>query len=194
MVDNYITGVEVWKSSTGSSGTWTQSNVDGFGNPQNTGAWAAAVFDDYLYVATAGSEDWQPPEVFGVEVWRTDGDNNWVKVTLDGFGGTENVAWDLAHIGGKLYLSTGNFSYGAQVWRCVICDGSDWEHVVDGAFGSTLVEYQNQLIAITTNNWSSGENGIDVWSSKDGVQWTRISSHGFGDVNNNKTGTSTQSV
>jgi len=192
-VDNGVTGVEVWKSPTGNADPWTQSNMDGFGNPQNTGAWAAAVFDGYLYVATAVAGDWTPPDSFGVEVWRTDGGNNWVKVTPEGFGGRENVAWDLVLAGGKLYLSLGNFN-GAQVWRCVICDGSDWEHVVDGSFGTNafatvLFEYQNKLIATTTNNWTIGENGIDVWRSEDGVHWIQISSQGFGDPCNAKVGT-----
>lgn len=193
IADNGVTGVEVWKSPTGAADSWTQSNADGFGNPQNTGAWAAAVFDGYLYVATAMAGDWTPPDAFGVEVWRTDGSDSWVKVTPAGFGGRENVAWDLAQAGGKLYLSLGNFS-GAQVWRCVICDGSDWAHVVDGSFGTNALatvvfEYQHKLIAVTSNNWEIGEDGTGVWISEDGVHWAQASSGGFGDPHNVKVGT-----
>jgi len=193
LMDNEITGVEVWKSTTGNVNSWNQSNLDGFGNPENTGAWAAVVYNGMLYVATAISEDWTPPETFGVEVWRTNGNDNWAKVTPTGFGGTENVGWDAAVSGGKLYLTTGNFN-GAQVWRCAICDGSDWEHIVDGdfgpnAFGVVIKEYKNTLIAATTANWSLGESGIATWRSEDGVNWTQISSQGFGDVTNRKLGT-----
>ena len=195
-VDNNITGVEIWKSLTGNAGSWVQGNTDGFGNPQNTGAWAAAVFDEYLYVATAVAGDWALPDAFGVEVWRTDGDDNWVKVTPEGFGGRENAPWDLTKAGGKLYLSLANFD-GVHIWRCVTCDGSDWEQVIDGDFGTNafatvIFEYQNQLIAATTNNWtlelSIELNGIDVWKSADGIHWTRISNLGFGDPYNSRVG------
>lgn len=192
-VDNEVTGVEVWTSPTGAADSWTQRNADGFGNPQNVGAWAAALFDDYLYVATAMAGDWTPPDAFGVEVWRTDGGDSWVKVTPAGFGGRENVAWDLAPADGKLYLSLGNFS-GAQLWRCGLCDGSDWAHVVDGTFGTNalatvVVEYQHKLVAATSTNWELGEDGAGIWISADGVHWAQTSSGGFGDLHNAKVGT-----
>ncbi len=29
-------------------------------------------------------------------------------------------------------------SIGAQIWRCHLCDGSDWSKVVDGGYGNPL--------------------------------------------------------
>ena len=37
----------------------SESNIDGFGDSQNTGLWSLVVFNNYLYAATA---QWGPPK------------------------------------------------------------------------------------------------------------------------------------
>jgi hypothetical protein len=185
LMSNGTTGAEVWKSSTGDLDSWSQNNIDGFGNPQNAAAWAAAVYNGKLYVGTNNPS--------GIEVWRTDGNGVWQKVTSTGFSGTGNAAWDLAVVDGQLYLSSANIA-GSQVWWCSLCDGTDWGEISVDSFGEkakavVLYEYRQKIIAVTTNNETIGEDGIEVWESEDQSNWTMINSHGFGDDENQKVGT-----
>jgi DNA-binding beta-propeller fold protein YncE len=66
VTENYETGAEVWRSSTGDSGDWEQVGPDGFGDSNNESTnWdnSVAVFNDRLYIGTwnwaNGGEVWQ---------------------------------------------------------------------------------------------------------------------------------------
>jgi len=182
-VDNNVTGVEVWRSLTGDPGTWTQCNTDGFGDNRNKGLWAMAVFNGYLYVATA---QWGEA-VTGVEVWRTSNGTTWNQVNIDGFGDPANSNPWLEPFGGQLYLSSGNGNTGVQIRRCAICDGADWSPVVTDGFGDVhngnidqMLGFGNRLYAATGNS----DTGTEIWSTADGVHWSQVSIDGFGDSNN----------
>ena len=82
----YLDGIEVWETSTGSAGSWTQVNEDGFGTTvtggglpkpvkANSAFGAAAEFNGYLYVGTKSH--------LGAEIWRYDGTGKagWTNVT-----------------------------------------------------------------------------------------------------------------
>ena len=77
---------------------------------------------------------------------------------------------------------------GAELWRCELCDGSDWQEVpIAKGFGnpnnviiSSLIPSGNTLYAITINR----ETGMEVWSTQDGTTWDQVGFDGFGDSNN----------
>lgn len=189
VVDNNITGAEVWESATGSNDHWSQMNSNGFGNPYNISAWSVKNHGGHMYVATVQVDGWTPSSTWNTEVWRTDG-SNWEKVSPLNFGGGTYITWDLDTFNGYLYLVMGNLNTGADVWRCTLCDGTDWIKVGDSVFGSNvagagLMEFQGNLYASTTCNWHVACDGTTVWATSDGVNWNQVSIPGMGDPNNN---------
>ncbi len=56
---NYTTGSELWRSSTGNSGTWVKRNSDGFGDSANVSGRAVIIHNGVLYIgldrSTAGA-------------------------------------------------------------------------------------------------------------------------------------------
>jgi hypothetical protein len=193
-MDNVVTGAEIWSSATGAPGSWTQVNQDGFGDSQNTGVWAASIFNGYFYVMTA---QWGPPTdtgtYTGLEVWRCTVCNgsDWEQVSLDGFGDRDNFANAAYAFNGFLYVSTYHMSFnqGGQIWRCQVCDGSDWVQVVAGGFGNGnnfgggfMIEFNAVLYAITESSFG----GLEVWKTSDGVTWKMEGLPGFGNANNDK--------
>jgi len=66
VVANFVTGMEVWRSSTGNSGDWEQVGFAGFGDSNNLAPYwdnPVTVFSNSLYVGTCNSTD-------GGEVWQ----------------------------------------------------------------------------------------------------------------------------
>lgn len=182
-VNNDVTGVEVWKSSSGDEFSWTQCNPDGFGDSNNNGLWAVEVLEGYLYVATAQTKGGGT----GVEVWRTDDGTNWDQVNVDGFGYDSMMNPWIESFKGYLYLLSGTPGTATQIWRCDICDGTDWERVVNLGFGNLnnsrgeyLLEYEDYLYASTVNEAT----GTEIWRTTDGTRWGSVMTGGFGDAHN----------
>ncbi len=127
----YLNGIEVWESSTGNSGSWSQVNVDGFGTrvniPPEVGAncafGAAEEFNGKLYVGTKTH--------FGAEIWRYDGSGStsgWTYVTPDTlgiyFGSGPGRVEDMTVFQNNLYVSEGyptaNFvKYNGTGWSVI---------------------------------------------------------------------------
>ena len=88
---NNVTGVEIWRSSSGDPGTWMQVNQDGFGG------WGANdvvmdIFQGRLYVGFGLF-----PEM-GSQLWRTSDGTNWEAVFTDGLGYENNGRISMAEL------------------------------------------------------------------------------------------------
>lgn len=122
--NNY--NAQIWRSSSGRSGTWKQVGFPGPGFPG--GADSLAVYNGALYAAIepTGPEN-------SLQVWRSYNGNDWVSVIADGFGDPANISpGGFAQFDGYLYLGTQNKTTGAQLWRTR--DGRNWKQVVGNGF------------------------------------------------------------
>jgi hypothetical protein len=179
-------GAEIWRSSTGDSTDWHRVLSNGLGNANNRGVVTMKVYNDHLYAGTYNTVD-------GATIWRTSDGSAWSPIAPAGFDDPYN-----RYIGGleafNNYLYAGTYNYtnsdnpGAELWRCQVCDGSDWEQVaIPKGLGDTynrsilsLVIFKNMLYATTVNT----ETGMEVWRTSDGSNWSQINPDGFGDSNN----------
>jgi len=128
----------------------------------------------------------------GGEIWRSANGSSWGQVSSDGFGvGGRSYITSLEVYGSSLYAATFNSaSGGATIWRCLVCDGSDWVQVVSGGFGdssiggmSGLRAANNSLIFVVGAS-SAARIGTTVWRSSDGLTWDQVGFDGFGDHRN----------
>jgi C1A family cysteine protease len=171
-------GAEIWRSSSGATGSWARVVSDGFdGDSSNRAILSMEVLNGYLYAATTNADT-------GGEVWRTGDGTTWVQVNTDGFGDADNGAVaSLGVLAGTLYAGTWNSDSGGEIWRTA--DGTAWEQVMSGGFGSadnydvaSLVAVDGILYAIVDND----DTGPEVWRSStgDGGSWQEVIDTGFG--------------
>lgn len=166
-------GTEIWRSGTGNVGDWTRVVTNGFNNDlKNEVALSSEIFNGYLYVGTLNSTT-------GGEVWRTFDGTSWEQVNSDGFGTVNNRGVSaLAGFGGFLYAGTHGKPgvLGDQVYRCQVCDGSDWTRVVDNGFGNvtssgmSALEVYGNLLYLDLGNYTTG---MQVWRSSNGTTWAK---------------------
>ena len=176
--DDPVTGFEVWRSSSGDSGSWQRVAENGIGNINNNGVAGGAVFNNELYLAVDNDTD-------GVTIWKLANGTTWSQVNTSGFGSTDNtMSSGMAVLGGYLYAGTWNNVTGGQIWRY---DGADWEEVVTDGFGSlnnkmirSLYAYNGMLFSVTFNNVS----GAQTWASNNGTTWSALNTNGFGTAHN----------
>jgi hypothetical protein len=177
------TGMEIWRSATGDTSSWSQVSVDGFGDLDNQVALSFETFNGYLYAGTYN-------EATGGEVWRSSNGTVWSQVNDDGFGTADNRGVSaLETFGGYLYASTrgGDSPAGAQVWRCQVCDNGDWERVVDDGFGDPDTHGMNGLEVFDGHLYfvvGNAATGLEVRRTADGTTWQQVGSAGFGNGNN----------
>ena len=145
-----LTGIEVWQSSTGDSGTWQRVAENGFDNLNNSAVAGGAIFSGELYLAVDNAVD-------GVTLWKTANGTSWSQVNASGFGSSNNtLSSGIAVLGSYLYAGTWNEVTGGQIWRY---DGTAWEIVVADGFGSlnnkmirSLYTFKDRLFSVTFNN------------------------------------------
>jgi len=173
-------GTEIYTTTNGTS--WTRAVSNGFADANNIGALSFEIFNGYLYAGTHNTTT-------GGEVWRSTNGASWSQVNLDGFGEAGNYAVSaVTAFRDWLYASTTHKpGAGAQVWRCQVCDGTDWTQVVDNGFGNTdtrgmsaLEVFKDRLHLIVGNSTT----GLEVWRTADGANWQQVGFAGFGDSNN----------
>jgi hypothetical protein len=166
---------------------WSQSNQDGFGDPQNISVFSLGSFKGVLYAGTRN-------EVAGAQIWRLE-NGSWEQVMNGGFGSPSNRAIDhLIEFNGYIYASTWNqysdtSSYGAEIWRSK--DGENWSQVVSGGFDNPnngeiiLEEFMGKLYAGT---WSFDPtiSPAEIWVSTTGDEgdWSQVVDAGFAAANN----------
>ncbi len=178
-------GTEVWRSSTGNAGDWTRAVANGFNSDvNNLSVLSFESFNGYLYAGTANTTT-------GGEVWRTNDGTTWSQANADGFGTVNNPNVPaLAAFNGYLYASTMGKSgvNGATVWRCQVCDGSDWTKVVDNGFGDINTRTNGALAILAGRLYfvvGNSTTGMEVWRTTDGANWEQVGFAGLGDSNNN---------
>ncbi len=175
-------GAEIWRSADGV--TWTRTVSNGFGTPDTPFIASMIPYDGHLYAGTYGYH-WtsQPYTYTGGAVWRTDG-TTWTKVSADGFGLPSNYAVAaLAVFSGSLYAAVPNGSAQMSLYRCQLCDGSDWVKAAD--LGPGLLSYYMDMALVTDGKWlywatAENDRGETVLRSSNGTDWERISDMGFG--------------
>jgi hypothetical protein len=171
-------GVELWRSSTGNSGSWTRVADQGFGGGSaHFIITSLTEFKRQLYAtveATLGT---------GAQVWRSSNGTTWTLVSDNGFSDTDNFQTGSSVVyRSQLYVTTRNDVTGAQLWRS--SNGINWIQVVGDGFGDinnykieSLTTFGGALYAAANNSVT----GVELWRSTDGVHWTQINTDGFGD-------------
>lgn len=180
--DSAITGTIIYKTTDGID--WVPFITNGNGTQSVSGVTSSATFNGLHYF---GAADWS--DTTGVHIWRTDG-NTVTEVVDDGFGDPLNRApGGMAVLGNYLYVSVG-LDDGYEVWRSPNGDSGTWEQVFDGSPdepGFThltgLAALGNELFLVVQND----ETGMQIWSTKNGLNWIKVVSSGFGDANNLRT-------
>jgi len=176
--DTSVHGAEIWRSSTGNSGSWTRVVSDGFnGDSNNEAILSVEVFNGYLYAATGNGDT-------GGEVWRTNDGTTWIQANADGFGDADNTrVVSLEVLNGSLYAGTWNSADGGEIWRTT--NGTTWEQVMSDGFGNvdnrdiaSLIAFDSYLYAIVGNF----NTGPEVWRSSTGNSgsWQKVIDTGFG--------------
>lgn len=177
---------QIWCSRTGDFSSWSSllGSNDGFGDASNITFMANAVHNGATYLGTYNTAS-------GGEIWRTlNNGSTWTQVNEDGFGDGDNTfIAALAEFNGYLYAATHhNPGAGAEVWRCLVCDNSDWEQVIDNGLGDPTtrrmpgLESINGRLILTIGNPNIG---LQVLASESGDSgtWNKIAPDGFGDGN-----------
>jgi streptogramin lyase len=174
---NKSTGGEMWRT----SGTlWEKLAFEGFGDPNNFGINAFAVFSDTLYTATS---NWET----GVEIWRSPtGDaEDWSQANSDGFGNNhtlQDISMDVFQ--DQLYVGIGREH--AELWRTD--DGITWTSVFTDGLGSNnsnvsaMAEFNGEFYIGLINETTGGE----VWRSNNGTDWTLLVTGGLGNSSNTR--------
>lgn len=178
-------GAELWRSTTGNPGDWQQVVPNGFGTTNNRAIWSLAVYNGHLYAGTRNTQS-------GPEIWRSPDGLNWNQVAANGFGASSlTMVFALEPFNGYLYAgvhSNRNINMtDAILWRCQLCDGSDWQPVAPARFGNaanfaveSLIVYNRMLYAFTGNQ----STGMEVWRTSDGASWAQVGFAGLGESNN----------
>jgi hypothetical protein len=174
-VTNGVSGLEIWRSSSGDPGTWMQVNEDGF-DGWGSGDVELKTFQGYLYAGFAND--------LGSQLWRTDDGTAWEPVFTDGLGYPNNGRISMAEFNGEFYLSFRNIWEGGQIWRSG--NGIDWELVMEGGFGDLNNGRPYGLIVADGALYVAFGNpfGAQVWRSFDGDSWQRVNLDGWGDPGN----------
>lgn len=174
-----IVDARLFRSTSGDPGTWDEVAVFSDWN----GIAAFAIYKSALYV----SSDFvltKDGEERPAQIMRSFDGKSWEKVTMDGFGDSNNLTtWSFGRLGAYLYIGMGNWE-GGEIWRTR--NGLDWEPVTTDGLGNPnnlafgFVAYQGVLYAYSVNL----EEGAHVYSSTNGVDWTLENKPGWGDPRN----------
>jgi hypothetical protein len=171
-------GPEIWSSTTGDMGDWTQVSTVEFNEGNAEQDITMDVFGDYVYVGIGRVFN----EVTTAELWRSDDGTNWIPVFTDGLGDANNTHVSaMEEFNGYFYIGLRNVVTGGEVWRSI--DGENWSSVFTGGSGDPentrpygLTAFNDRLY-LTMNNQATGPL---VWDSSDGIAWHIIAENGWG--------------
>ena len=173
---------EIYRSSSGNSGTWSLVVSDGFGG--GVLAWDVVmdVYGGYLY-AGVGREGL-------AALWRTSDGTTWSPVFTDGLGNADNSAVaSMAEFNGEFYIGLRNVAEeggtGSELWKT--SNGTTFTKVFDGGLGDAdngrpygLYVFGGTLYLVFGNF----DTGAQVWRTWDGSNWYQVGFAGWGDANN----------
>lgn len=177
------TNSRVQKFTPGVSG-WTQVNLNGFTDRNNSNLHTLTPFGGQLYAGTFNSAG------NGAQMWRMSGANSWAQAITAGFGITQNIGINHLHaFNSQLYAGVRNDTAGGSIYRSA--DGNTWTPVVTGGFTDTLnaaiyrfATFNNQIYAGT--GIFTTTHGGEIWrsSSGDNGSWSLVVGNGFDHPNN----------
>lgn len=184
---NFWTGPEVWKSADPAPGNWTRVLYGGAGET-DIGFMTIRPFGEHVYIGT-----FTYPPLFlagaglqGCEILRLDADDNlelvvgnprrcgteqhWLRPISglwNGFGRTSNLySWYMGDYDGWFYVGTCDF--GSLVYDSM-----------DDSFPEGMTPLGREIFEL-----AFGRPGFDLWRTRDGVEWVKVSDTGFGDHDN----------
>ena len=168
-------GARVWRTSNGT--TWNKVNTDGFGDPNNILVNSLTPIGSTLYACTQNKPT-------GCEIWSTSDGTNWTKVGLDGFGDKNNYSGKMETDGTNLFVGTGNYTTGTEVWKYA---GGVWSQINTDGFGDFTGNGENMSYPATYGGnlyigTDSTSGGCEVWKYAGG-SWSQINTKGFGGSN-----------
>jgi len=183
---NTVSGCQIWRSTTGDTGTWQKVATDGFsGDHEVLSVYALLAYKGYLYAGTGGSVD------HALTLWRTGDGLTWESITTDGFGDANNIRLTSVCIfGDYLYVGTSNEAQGGEVWRSATGEPGSWELSSHGGFGDRqnmwfyeAAVFQDMMyMAVARGPSSAGA----IWRTIDGSSWEKVTADGFGDSANDE--------
>ncbi len=165
---NDILGAQVYRTIDGA--TWEKvvgsgaQYPAGFGDPQNNGIFASAVFNNYLYrgLQKRGSQS--------ALLWRTPDGDTWNLVDGGSSSNAKNLAIDsLAIYNDKLFVGTKNKNQGAELWSNT--DGSNWNLVADVGFGNATVNKTIRSMTVYSDSLYIGTGNDEFGSVSQGEVW-----------------------
>lgn len=115
--------------------------------------------------------------------------DSWTQVNEGGFGADENwLALSMCEFDSNLYVGTGRFAKGCQIWRA--SNGKDWAQVNVDGFGDDKNDYAYSMCVFGSNLYvgTHNENGCEIWRTRNGEDWTQVNTNGFGDSGNGTVG------
>ena len=175
---NLTTGVEIWRSMTGNSGSWTQVNTDGFGGGACWDSITMDTFGGYLYVGIGRSTL--------AELWRTNNGTTWNPVFTNGLGNANNTfVSSMAEYNGQFYIGLRNTVNSGNIYGTT--NGTTFNPITTNGFNNpnntrTYGLYvSGNTLYIVFSNYATG---AEVWKTDGTGWWTRILQYGWGDANN----------
>lgn len=169
--------VVAFARTTSMENNWKQSNVSGFGNPQNIWINSLTTYDGHIFAGVQGNPN-------GGQTWRSADGSSWDAVNTDGFGDVNTYPEVFIVFSNTLYLGTRNNILGAGIYTTT--DGITWTNVISGGFGITnnktimnMSVFDGYLYAATVDDVNSSIGG-QIWRTSDGLTWTNVVTNNFG--------------
>lgn len=169
-------GARVWRTSDGT--TWNKVNTDGFGDANNILVSSLKQIGSTLYACTQNKPT-------GCQIWSTSDGTSWTPVRIDGLGDKNNYSGKMETDGTNLFVGTGNYTTGTEVWKYA---GGVWSQINTDGFGDfTGGNGENMSYPATYGGnlyigTDSTSGGCEVWKYAGG-SWSQINTKGFGGSN-----------
>ncbi len=196
--DPTFNGATLWFSETGDKNDWFPVTVDGFDNYDNKAFLTEEYYQDSIYIGAYGT--WFPG--WSARIYRSTDGLSWDQVPnisdeWDGYAVSALEAYNSSLYAAVLFLEpdpslddSSDFytrPRDGKVFKCSICDGTDWELAFGGPYDypnmgrkMALFNYADSLFMVIGND----DHGLEIWKTNDGDAWNKFASHGMNDKNN----------
>ncbi len=199
---------QLWRSASGEAGSWGRVGIGGASGTEwakNGAVSALAVYSNTLYAGTCAGDLAQVWASGDGDAWRPAGylePGADPRDTVPGIGDGAPCVTGFAEYEGYLYAALGSDGRMSarlgrgpdgpvELWRCLRCDGVDWEAASAAGFGGdakggglALAAFDEPPFRYLYAFAGSPAAGLDVWRALDGLDWEQVADGGFGDDNN----------
>ena len=185
----------IYRSATGAAGSWTRVLARVATTPRY-GITAMAAMSGTLYASSCG---WERADGAGsgIDVVRSANGQSWASAgTFAVEGARRGCVGALAPYDNYLYAAVGGDDRlggdgtAIEIWRCALCDGTDWEQVASGGIADPGNAGRVSFAAFDPPPFHflyvavGNAEGTQVWRAPDGLRWEPVALDGFGDPNN----------